>query len=426
MRDHQIRRRLAATNPDAVQSGRHTSGEGLDTATRSAMEPRFGFNFADVRIHVDNASTAALGANAYTIGNDIYLRDDQSRPDTPAGERLLAHELTHVVQQARYGAPETSTVSHSNDASETEASDNADRVMLGASPNVAASPAPGIAREEAGAEPKEEESLLGRLGLDALQELPFIGKAIAGTKGVAEGMEEGNTAKQAGGLAEALFSPFTLASELGGWEKETGLLGNLGGVAKGAEGMLGMFTSGVDAVEDWQKGNVGGVGYDVGKGVMAGAGMLSEASLLGEGGVASLLTGGGLGEGALLTEGLGAIGTAGAGATALAGGAVLAAGGLGAMAGNYLAKNTEVGEDTVDSIGWIDHLLGDPEHGQSAIVALDDYRQEQWDEGGLGYLKGAGAALGEGAIATAGAVGGLATGALHGIESIGSSIWDLL
>jgi hypothetical protein len=113
---------------------------------------------------------------------------------------------------------------------------------------------------------------------------------------------------------------------------------------------------------------------------------------------------------------------------------VLASGAAGALAGDYLYKHTEVGEDSVGAIGAIDRFFGgDPEHGKSAVVAMDDYRQEQWDKGGLGYLKGTGALLGEAGIATAGAIGGLAEGAVHGVEAAGSAIgsaaekvWDWL
>jgi len=83
-----------------------------------------------------------------------------------------------------------------------------------------------------------------------------------------------------------------------------------------------------------------------------------------------------------------------------------------------------VGGDSVDSIGGIDRLLtgeGQP----SAMLRLDDYRQEQWDAGGLGYLKSAGAGVAEGGVALAGAVGGLAEGAYHGLGAIGSGIAGL-
>jgi hypothetical protein len=74
------------------------SGSPLDAGTRTAMEASFGTSFGDVRVHADHESNTLnqrLTARAFTTGNDIFLRRDASPSDT----RLIAHELTHVVQQ---------------------------------------------------------------------------------------------------------------------------------------------------------------------------------------------------------------------------------------------------------------------------------------------------------------------------------------
>lgn len=66
------------------------------------MEPRFGHDFSSVRIHSDAIaaeSATAVNALAYTVGRDIVFAADRYAPATAAGRRLLAHELTHVVQQ---------------------------------------------------------------------------------------------------------------------------------------------------------------------------------------------------------------------------------------------------------------------------------------------------------------------------------------
>lgn len=79
-------------------------GRPLDVSTRSFFEPRFGYDFGQVRVHADaKATESARGVNAlaYTVGQDIVFRSGEFRPDTAAGRRLLAHELTHVRQQAR-------------------------------------------------------------------------------------------------------------------------------------------------------------------------------------------------------------------------------------------------------------------------------------------------------------------------------------
>jgi predicted secreted Zn-dependent protease len=85
------------------------SGGRLDPATRGLMEGRFGHDFGSVRVHTDReAAESALlvRARAYTLGADIVFAAGQYAPGTEAGRRLLAHELTHVVQQ---GAAGTST-----------------------------------------------------------------------------------------------------------------------------------------------------------------------------------------------------------------------------------------------------------------------------------------------------------------------------
>ena len=85
-------------------------GSPLDPATRTQMESRFDADFAGVRLHTGPAATKsaqALNANAYTVGEDIVLHRDAFRPGTVAGQRLLAHELAHVVQQSAPGASAT-------------------------------------------------------------------------------------------------------------------------------------------------------------------------------------------------------------------------------------------------------------------------------------------------------------------------------
>ena len=88
-----------------VESGiRAIAGGGmpLAPAARTDMEARLGVGFDAVRVHTDaNAAHLARSVNAlaFTTGNDIVFGDGQYRPDDPEGKRLLAHELTHVVQQ---------------------------------------------------------------------------------------------------------------------------------------------------------------------------------------------------------------------------------------------------------------------------------------------------------------------------------------
>lgn len=126
-------------------------GERLDAGVAQAMGERMGQDFSDVRIHSGGAaseSAQAVNAQAYTVGNDVVFRAGQYDPSSPAGQRTLAHELTHVVQQ-REGAVSGSdiggglAVSDPADRFEREASSNADRVMAASS----AGPAPQVSAQ---------------------------------------------------------------------------------------------------------------------------------------------------------------------------------------------------------------------------------------------------------------------------------------
>ncbi|MBE3565043.1 MAG: DUF4157 domain-containing protein [Thermogemmatispora sp.] len=80
-----------------------SAGESLDAATRAYMEPRFGHDFSQVRIHADEQAAEearALNARAYTVGQEIFFGQGEYAPQSAAGRWLLAHELTHVVQQS--------------------------------------------------------------------------------------------------------------------------------------------------------------------------------------------------------------------------------------------------------------------------------------------------------------------------------------
>jgi len=83
-------------------------GQPLDSATQGFMEPRFGYDFSHVRIHINaNAakSVEAVNALAFTMGNNIVFGAGQYQPLSPDGKRLLSHELTHVIQQSDESQP---------------------------------------------------------------------------------------------------------------------------------------------------------------------------------------------------------------------------------------------------------------------------------------------------------------------------------
>jgi hypothetical protein len=79
------------------------TGYSLDPATRTFFESRLGHDFSEVRIHTDNpAADSARGLNAlaYTVGRDIVFGAGQYSPGSTSGQKLLAHELVHTIQQA--------------------------------------------------------------------------------------------------------------------------------------------------------------------------------------------------------------------------------------------------------------------------------------------------------------------------------------
>jgi Domain of unknown function (DUF4157) len=102
------RRHLTAAGPEsatAVHAAVHAAqsgGEALPHATRQFFEPRFGHDFGQVRIHTGAAAGAAaraVNAEAFTVGRDIVFAPGAFEPHHRRGQRLLAHELAHVVQQ---------------------------------------------------------------------------------------------------------------------------------------------------------------------------------------------------------------------------------------------------------------------------------------------------------------------------------------
>jgi hypothetical protein len=139
---------------EVVGSG---GGSPLDRDTRGFMESRLGADFSNVRIHTDSKaseSAKSVQAHAYTVGNDVVFQSGKYQPESDPGRRMLAHELTHVVQQrsgpvAGTAAPGGIKISHPSDSFEQAAESNADRVMSSASPAPAAAAAPAsIQREE--------------------------------------------------------------------------------------------------------------------------------------------------------------------------------------------------------------------------------------------------------------------------------------
>lgn len=125
--DEEVQRLADGPGPGAVPASvlgvLGTSGTPLDAPTRTSMEGRFGHDFGRVRIHTDaDAARSAVDihALAYTFGPHVVMGAGRYQPHSAEGQRLLAHELTHVVQQGEQSGTPTS-VSDPHDPAEVEA-----------------------------------------------------------------------------------------------------------------------------------------------------------------------------------------------------------------------------------------------------------------------------------------------------------------
>jgi len=139
-------------------------GSPLDSDTKGFMESRLGADFSDVRVHTDataSESARSVQAHAYTVGSDVVFQSGKYAPESDSGKRMLAHELTHVVQQrsgpvAGTPAPGGIKISHPSDSFEQAADNTADRVM-----SSAAIAAPAAAPSSVQREGEEEEEVQG-------------------------------------------------------------------------------------------------------------------------------------------------------------------------------------------------------------------------------------------------------------------------
>jgi Domain of unknown function (DUF4157) len=179
------REATSATAPPIVHDVLRSPGHPLDTGARKFFESQFQHDFSGVRLHSDAraaASANAVNAVAYTVGSNIVLGSGQGSPQTSEGRSLLAHELTHVVQQSR------STV-RTTDIRIAPASDPAERE------------AESIASQPTRAETDGRENLYvshgasglqrqGKPGTSTYQETPTINPPNPKTPGITEGSVE--------------------------------------------------------------------------------------------------------------------------------------------------------------------------------------------------------------------------------------------
>jgi len=129
--------------PPVVHQVVGSSGRPLSAGARDFMEPRFGHDFSGVRVHTDDhasESARAVNAFAYTVGDHIAFQTGHYDPASSRGRRLLAHELTHVVQNRRHDTQfhrSSKEVSDPGDASEREAARVSDGIVSGGPGEVA-------------------------------------------------------------------------------------------------------------------------------------------------------------------------------------------------------------------------------------------------------------------------------------------------
>ena len=119
--------RVRSIVKDVVRS----PGQPLDQGTRAFFEPRFGHDFSQVRVHNDSRaaeSARSVNALAYTSGDNIVFGTGCYGPESSAGRKLLAHELTHVVQQSPHSRQSKALISDPSDAPEQEANRLGDQI----------------------------------------------------------------------------------------------------------------------------------------------------------------------------------------------------------------------------------------------------------------------------------------------------------
>jgi hypothetical protein len=136
----QLQRRASgrgpADAPPIVDEVLASAGQPLDPASRADMEARFGSDFSSVRIHTDARaaeSAEAVSAHAYTVGSHVAFGAGRFTPGTREGRHLLAHELTHTIQQSssRLSLQRQALVGAAETPAEAEAEQTADRVTAG-------------------------------------------------------------------------------------------------------------------------------------------------------------------------------------------------------------------------------------------------------------------------------------------------------
>jgi hypothetical protein len=131
---------VAGPVASAIRAAAQQGGQPLAGGTRTTMESRFGHDFSGVRVHTGpeaNSLARDLGADAFTVGRNIFFGSGRYAPESAGGQRLLAHELTHVVQQESATDPGVQTkleLGAVDTPSEREADRIAETIVRGGAP----------------------------------------------------------------------------------------------------------------------------------------------------------------------------------------------------------------------------------------------------------------------------------------------------
>jgi hypothetical protein len=174
----ELRRKPGASVPLVVHTVLSQPGQSLDHSTRAFFEPRFGYDFSRVRVHTDARaaeSARSVSALAYAVGRDVVFGAGQYAPNTLAGRRLLAHELTHIVQQdGTAGA--AIRIGSQDDRAEQEARTVSENVLRGDAFPVAAAahPVHDTAQRQVGKEEDKDEDERHRISVVTESHAPIL------------------------------------------------------------------------------------------------------------------------------------------------------------------------------------------------------------------------------------------------------------
>ncbi|WP_414569495.1 eCIS core domain-containing protein [Nostoc sp. CCY 9925] len=147
--------------PPIVHEVLSSQGQPLDAHTRTFMESRFGHDFSSVRVHTDGKagqSAQPVNALAYTVGRDVVFGAGHYNPGSTTGQRLLAHELTHTIQQSNSIQQSIAKLDsgHLADAPEQEAENAANIIFTNQAVNVTSHQSANIVQRENGGSKEDD------------------------------------------------------------------------------------------------------------------------------------------------------------------------------------------------------------------------------------------------------------------------------